>query len=83
MTPLEIVNLLHAAYREDRGGVPPGPARAERVALADYLGGHDEMWEAIWDLWRTELELSGVAVRDIMQWLEEEFVPPAPEDPGT
>ncbi|WP_342744565.1 hypothetical protein [Deinococcus hopiensis] len=42
LTSVEIADQLHAAYQEDRRLAPAGPDEEERLALADYLGGHKE-----------------------------------------
>ncbi|WP_288403792.1 hypothetical protein [uncultured Deinococcus sp.] len=55
-TPSALALALARAYaRLCRGWGPD----AEWEWLADYLGCHEEMRDAAWDCWRTELELTG------------------------
>ncbi|SMB91201.1 hypothetical protein [Deinococcus hopiensis] len=79
LTPVEIADQLHAAYQEDRRLAPAGPDEEERLALADYLGCHEEARAEAWEAWHTVLELEGHDVGDAEYWLDVEFVEPCPE----
>lgn len=46
--PTEIADLLEAAYCQDRHQGGPGLSAAERTALADYLGCHEDAWAEAW-----------------------------------
>ena len=67
---------LYAAYQEDRRLAGDGPDEDERLALADYLGCHEEARAEAWAVWRTVLELEGHDLGDAEYWLDVEFVEP-------
>ncbi|MBB5234505.1 hypothetical protein [Deinococcus budaensis] len=81
LTPIEIADLLDAAYRQDLGLQDGGPDPEKRAALADYLGCHeearDEAWAAWTDLLENDLEMD---VGEAAYWLDVEFVEPCPEN---
>ncbi|WP_019584634.1 hypothetical protein [Deinococcus apachensis] len=76
LTPAELVDLLDDAYQEDRGGPPAGLALAEREALADYLGCHEEARAEALHLWQERLAWQGGDTDDAAYWLDVEFVGP-------
>ena len=43
LTPTELANLLARAYAADHGEPGDALSAAERTALADYLGCHEEV----------------------------------------
>ncbi|WP_420594274.1 hypothetical protein [Deinococcus sp.] len=51
---------------------------AERTALADFLGCHEEVRAAAFEAWCTELV--GVSEDEASYWMDVEFVEPCPED---
>ncbi|WP_415790544.1 hypothetical protein [Deinococcus saxicola] len=55
LTPTELADLLARAYSADHGEPGDAPSAAERTALADYLGCHEEMRAAAFAVWCTEL----------------------------
>ncbi|WP_371827253.1 hypothetical protein [Deinococcus sp. QL22] len=43
LTPVELADLLDAAYRQDRGLTREGPDLELRMEPADFLGCHPDM----------------------------------------
>ena len=80
LTPIEIANLLDAAYRTDQGEVADGPDAATRSDLADRLGCDEDLRAEVWSAWRDELIAQGRDLNDAEYWLDTEFVEPCPED---
>ncbi|UQN06256.1 hypothetical protein [Deinococcus sp. QL22] len=81
LTPVEIADLLDAAYRQDRGLTHDGPDLTVRLELADYLGCHPEVQSETWNVWQ---ELMGDEEGDVLEddaafWLDVEFVEPCPD----
>lgn len=80
LTVIEIAELLHEAYLEDRGLGATGPDPVTRQELADLIGCHPELRDAVWDEWRWLMVLETVVEDDAEYWLDAEFVHPRPED---
>lgn len=78
LAPTELADLLARAYAADHGEGDDAPSAAERTALADYLGCHEEMRAAAFAVWRTELE--GVTENEAAYWLDVEFIEPCHEE---
>ncbi|WP_415789978.1 hypothetical protein [Deinococcus saxicola] len=55
LTPAEIADHLARMYRADHGRSDDIPTPAERTALADSLGCHEEARAAAWAAWTAEL----------------------------
>lgn len=62
--------LLGELYDRASLGFPPDQLHRD---LADYLGCHQDVHRAAWDLWRTELELSGQDPNPVGAWLDFDF----------
>ena len=56
-------------------GLTPGE---EHRALADYLGCHPKVQEAVWDLWQVELVLTGQDLGEAGGWLDFDFYEAVP-----
>ena len=80
LTPVEIADLLDAAYRADQGEDVDAPDPFTRADLADRLGCNEDLREEAWIAWRYELGVEGRSVDDAEYWLDVEFVQPCPED---
>ena len=79
-TTAEIVALLDTAFVHERGGDGPGLTLAQRTALSDYLGCHQEVSAAVWEDWKTELERRHVDLGDAEYWLDVELIEPCPQE---
>lgn len=73
LTPVELADLLDAAYRQDRGLSWEGPDLKLRAELADFLGCHPGVQA---EAWRGIL---GGDEDEAGYWLHVEFVEPCPE----
>ncbi|UBV45017.1 hypothetical protein LAJ19_17980 (plasmid) [Deinococcus taeanensis] len=80
LTPVEIADLLDAAYRADHGSARNAPIPETRAYLADLLGCHDDLRAAVWALWREQLVSSGDDLGAAEDWLDVEFIEPCPEE---
>lgn len=80
LTPIEIADLLDAAYRADRGEDVDAPSQIERTALADYLGCHEDAREAAWAAWQEQLSDAGEDLSTAEYWLDVDFVQPCLDD---
>lgn len=80
LTPVEIADLLDAAYRADQGEDVDGPDPLTRGSLAAYLGGDQEMHQDAWLAWRYELITQERRVDEAANWLDVKFLPPCPDD---
>ncbi|WP_420594329.1 hypothetical protein [Deinococcus sp.] len=76
LTPTEIGDLLARIYAADHGEPDDAPTPAERTALADYLGCHEDARAAAYEAWCAELV--GVTADEAAYWLDVEFVEPCP-----
>lgn len=74
LTTPEFVDLLDDAYQEDHGGPSSGLTLAERSALADYLGCHEEARAEVLHLWQERLAWQGGDPEDAAYWLDVEFM---------
>ena len=80
LTPVELADLLDAAYRQDRGLTRDGPALELRSELADYLGCHPDVQAQAWEAWQELMADGGdVEEKEAEYWLDVEFVEPCPE----
>jgi hypothetical protein len=80
LTPIELADLLDAAYRQDRGLSREGPAPELRVELADFLGCHSDVQAEAWAAWQELMtEGSDVDENEAEYWLDVEFVEPCPQ----
>lgn len=80
LTPVELADLLDAAYRQDRGLDGFGLDLAERVELADFLGCHPDIHSAAWEAWQEIMSEGGdIDESDAQHWLDVEFVEPCPQ----
>jgi len=77
MPHTELVGLLARAYAADHGKPRKAPDAAERTALADYLGCHEEVRDAVFAVWCQGLD--GVTEVEAKDWLAMEFITPCPE----
>lgn len=77
LTPAEIVDQLARMYAADHGQLDDIPTAAERIALADHLGCHEEARAAAWAAWCAEL--NPAQWDEAEYWLDVEFVEPCPE----
>ena len=77
LTPTELADLLARAHAADHG--EPGDALPpdERLALADYLGCHEEIRAEAWAAWVVDLNPADWDAAEY--WLDVEFVEPCPE----
>ncbi|WP_189070549.1 hypothetical protein [Deinococcus radiotolerans] len=80
LTPVEIADLLDAAYLADQGEPGDAPDPATRAELADRLGCDEDLRAEVWGAWRDELISEGRSVSDAEYWLDVEFAQPCPED---
>ncbi|WP_019586589.1 hypothetical protein [Deinococcus apachensis] len=80
LTPGEIADFLDTAFQHERGGDRIGLTLEQRMVLADYLGCHEEVRAAAWDVWQTRLEASGTDLGDAEYWLDVEFIEPCPQE---
>ena len=78
LTPTELADLLARAYAADHGEPGDALSPAERIALADFLGCHDDARDAAFAVWCTELD--GVTEDEAAYWLDVEFVEPCHEE---
>ncbi|UQN04877.1 hypothetical protein [Deinococcus sp. QL22] len=79
LTPVELADLLDAAYRQDRGLTREGPDLELRVELADYLGCHPDVQAEAWMAWQELMADGGDVDEDEAEyWLDVEFVEPCP-----
>ncbi|CAM4313503.1 hypothetical protein [Deinococcus marmoris] len=77
LTPAEIADQLARMYNADLGQSDDIPSPAERTALADYLGCHEEARAAAWLAWTAEL--NPLDWDQAEYWLDVEFIEPCPE----
>lgn len=77
LTPPEVADLLARAYAADHGEPEDTLGPAERTALADFLGCHEEVRAAAFAVWCQEL--GGVTEDEATYWLDVEFVEPCHE----
>lgn len=68
---LLVGNLYHRAGL----GLPPGE---DHRALADYLGCHPDVQAAVWNLWATELLLTGQDLGEPGGWYDFDFYEAVP-----
>ena len=78
LTPTELADLLARAYAADHDEAGDALGAAERMALADYLGCHEDVRAAAFAVWCQELD--GVTEDEAAYWLDVEFVEPCPEE---
>ncbi|WP_420594292.1 hypothetical protein [Deinococcus sp.] len=78
LTPVEIADVLARMYAADQGATGDAPTPAQRTALADYLGCHEDARAAAFEAWVPELV--SVTADEAEYWLDVEFVEPCPED---
>lgn len=78
LTPTELADLLARAYAADHGEPGDALSAAERTALADYLGCHEDVRAAAFAVWCQELD--GVTEDEAAYWLDVEFIQPCPEE---
>lgn len=83
LTPIEIADLLYAAWLADRGNGADGSDETTRAALADRLGCDEDLRAEAWAAWQDELIADGRNVDEAEYWLDAEFVQPCPEDHPT
>lgn len=78
LTPIEIADLLDAAYRHDQGLADDGPDPETRRALADDLGCHEDARVTALEAWRQVMrDEPGEGEEDAAEyWLDVEFVEP-------
>ena len=77
LTPTELADLLARAYGADHDEPGDAPSAAERTALADFLGCHEEVRAAAFAVWCQELD--GLTEDEAAYWLDVEFIEPCPE----
>lgn len=77
LTPTELADLLARAYAADHGEPGDALGAPERIALADYLGCHEDVRAAAFAVWCQELD--GVTEDEATCLLDVEFVEPCPE----
>lgn len=77
LTSSQIARLVDELYDRARRGWPP---ELRHWQLADDLGCHPEVQAAAWDLWQTELELTGQDVGGADAWLSYSFYDAMPVD---
>lgn len=77
LTPVEIADQLARMFDADHGQQGDIPSPAERTALADYLGCHEEARAAAWAAWCAEL--NSLDWDQAEYWLDVEFIEPCPE----
>ena len=80
LTPVEIADLLDAAWLADLGSGKDGPDAAIRAALADRLGCDEDLRAEAWAAWQELLTADGCPVNDAEYWLDVAFIHPCPED---
>jgi len=80
LTPVEIADLLDAAWLADLAEGVDGPDAQTRAALADRLGCDEDLRAEAWAAWRDELIADRRSVDEAEYWLDVEFVQPCPED---
>ncbi|MFB9990482.1 hypothetical protein ACFFLM_00550 [Deinococcus oregonensis] len=84
LTPVELADLLDAAYRQDRGLGGEGLGLPERVELADFLGCHPDVQAKAWLAWQELIAEGGdMEEGEPQYWLDVEFVEPCPEHNST
>ncbi|AFD27439.1 hypothetical protein [Deinococcus gobiensis] len=66
----EFALLVGDLYRRAGLGLPPGE---DHRALADDLGCHPDVQAAVWDLWATELLLTGQDLGEPGGWYDFDF----------
>ncbi|MFB9995467.1 hypothetical protein ACFFLM_26400 [Deinococcus oregonensis] len=80
LSPIELADLLDAAYRQDRGWAEGGVGWMERGELANYLGCHPDVQAEAWAAWQELMaEGSDIEEGDAEYWLDVEFVEPCPQ----
>ncbi|MFB9994062.1 hypothetical protein ACFFLM_19065 [Deinococcus oregonensis] len=67
LTPIELADLLDAAYRQDRGLGGEGLALPERVDLAGFLGCHPDVQEEVWAAWQERMAENSDAWERVMR----------------
>ncbi|MFC4638534.1 hypothetical protein [Deinococcus hohokamensis] len=80
LTTPELVDLLDCIYRAHLDATDDSPGQDERAALADYLGCHPEVRDAVWEAWSAELTDAGQMLGDAEYWLDVEFIEPCHEE---
>ncbi len=80
LSPVEIADLLDAAWLDDLGGGKDGPDPETRAALADRLGCDAALRAEVWARWADHLIADGCPVDEAEYWLDVEFVQPYLED---
>lgn len=80
LSPVELADLLDAAWRADQGEAVSGPDGDTRTSLADRLGCDEDLRAETWAAWRDDLIADGRSVDDVEFWLDVMFVQPCPED---
>lgn len=83
LTPVELANLVEAAYRADQGEGVEAPDLDVRVVLADRLDCDEDLRAEPWAAWRDDMIADGRSVDGAEYWLDVEFVQPCPEDRPT
>ncbi|CAM3440374.1 TerB family tellurite resistance protein [Deinococcus saxicola] len=78
LTLIELADLLARAYTADHGEGDDAPSAAERTALADDLGCHEDVRAAAFAVWCTELD--DVTDDEAAYWLDVEFIEPCHEE---
>lgn len=79
-SPVEIADLLNRAFLHDRGDSEENITGEERVALADFLGCHEDVRQEVLAAWQELLsEQPEIDVDEAEYWLDVEFVEPCPE----
>ena len=78
LTPTELADLLARAYAADHGEMGDAPGAAERIALADYLGCHEDVRAAAFAVWCQELD--NVTEDEAAYWLDVKFIEPCFEE---
>ena len=66
LTPTELADLLARAYAADHDEAGDALGAAERIALADYLGCHEDVRAVAFTAWCTDLD----DVTEAASWLE-------------
>lgn len=69
--------VLHLGDLYERAGLGLSPNDLHRE-LADYLGCHPDVQAAAWDLWATELLLTGQDLSEPGGWLDFDFYEAVP-----
>ena len=77
LTPTELADLLSHAYAADHDELGDAPSAAERTALADFLGCHEEVRAVAFAVWCQEL--GGVTEDEAAYWLDVDFIEPCLE----